>query len=177
MNAKARRELCVTRAALHSFKEIHQLKKLSSLSICLACIIATSSVITATPPHRHTAQQHTAQHNKQHTEAEHNFGSVAFERFHDQLHPLQHDALPSADYKTMRERAAALVRAGQPLTKMRVPADMPDRLAFLKHQKEFTAALTRFRRAATRGTNEQLKTSFTVVHDSFEEMAQLLPRK
>lgn len=130
------------------------------------------------PTRQHNSHQNTAQHNaQQHTETEHNFGNRAFELFHDQLHPLQHDALPGADYKTMRARAADLVRAGQPLTKMRVPEDMPDRAAFLKHQKEFTAALTRFRRAATRGTDEQLKTSFTVVHDSFEEMAQLLPRR
>ena len=144
------------------------MKKLSSILICVTCIIVASSIITATPARRHTAQN---------AETEHNFGNRAFELFHDQLHPLQHDALPSADYKTMRARAADLVRAGQPLTKMRVPSNMPERAAFLKHQKEFTAALTKFRRAATRGTDEQLKTSFTVVHDSFEEMAHLLPRK
>ncbi len=153
------------------------MKKLSSISICLACFIATSSVITATPTPQHNTHQSAAQHDSQHNETEHNFGNRAFEFFHDRLHPLQHDALPNADYKTMRARAADLVRAGQPLTKMRVPEDMPDRVAFLKHQKEFTAALTKFRRAATRGTDEQLKTSFTVVHDSFEEMAQLLPRR
>ncbi len=113
----------------------------------------------------------------QHDEARaRSFGVAAFDRFHEVLHPLQHDALPKGDYKTIRARAAKLVSLGKPLTNMAAPRGTSDISLFKNKQKAFAKALSNFKRDARRGTDEQLKISYSAVHDSFEELVGLLPR-
>ena len=41
---------------------------------------------------------------------------------------------------------------------------------------KFGEALAKFKTDARKGTNEQLKTSYSAVHDSFEMLAAMLPR-
>jgi hypothetical protein len=48
---------------------------------------------------------------------------------------------------------------------------------FRKELKKFKNALSKLRKDAKRGTDAQLEASFSAVHDSFEMLAGMLPRK
>ena len=48
---------------------------------------------------------------------------------------------------------------------------------FRKELKKFKSALGKLRKDAKRGTDAQLEASFSAVHDSFEMLAGMLPRK
>lgn len=119
-----------------------------------------------------------AQQQKKHAEEGRggSFKNADVDRFHDVLHPLQHEALPANDFKTIRAQAPNLARVGRALTRMKTPAGVEDKAAFVKHQKSFTAALRRYQQTAARGSDAKLKTAYLAVHDTFEEMAHLLPR-
>jgi cytochrome c556 len=105
------------------------------------------------------------------------FSNADFDRFHDILHPLQHEALPKNDFATIRREARRLVTAGRPLTRMAVPPGIAETAKFCEEQARFTDALKRFDRAAQRKDDNALKRSYIQVHDTFEEMAHLLPRR
>ena len=101
-----------------------------------------------------------------------------YEDFHDVLHPLQHEALPKKDFRRIRAQSSLLVKRGKALIKLGVPQGTKD-----EHREDFANGLTRFGEAlakfkadARKGTNEQLQTSYSAVHDSFEMLAAMLPR-
>ena len=150
------------------------MKRLAALPVLICCALIVPASLAAQQghgSHSSSAQQ------QQHGGAQHHaFGVRAFDRFHDVLHPLEHEALPKGDFKTIRARAAELVNLGRPITKMSVPRGASDAVMFKNKQKEFAKALANFRRDARSGTDEQLKTSYSAVHDSFEELAGMLPR-
>lgn len=108
---------------------------------------------------------------------QHNFGVKQYDDFHDVLHPLEHEALPKNDFATIRARASQLVKLGQGITKLGVPAGTKaeHQEEFKKELKKFREALVKFRRAAKSGTDAQLKTTYSAVHDSFEMLAGMLP--
>ncbi len=141
-------------------------------------IFALLCVLTFAFNFAHAQETIKPQHN-QPAEAQdkHGFGVAAFDRFHDVLHPLQHEALPNNDFKTIRTQAATLARLGRPLVKMKAPHNITDRAKFTSEQKRFGRALRDYQQAAARDNDDELKTSYIAVHDSFEELAQLLPRK
>lgn len=105
------------------------------------------------------------------------FNNPPFDRFHDILHPLQHEALPKNDFATIRREARRLVAAGRPLARMVIPLGIEDTAKFCEEQARFDDALKRFDRDAKRSDDAALKRSYTLVHDTFEEMAHLLPRR
>ena len=109
---------------------------------------------------------------------QHSFGVKDYDKFHDVLHPLEHEALPKNDFATIRRRSSELVKLGQAITKLGVPngTKAEHRDDFEKELKKFSAALKTFRKNAKSGTDEQLKTSYSAVHDSFEMLAGMLPR-
>lgn len=146
------------------------MKQFFTLTICLLCAFFAAS---ATGAQQHGAQsgQHAA------GESEHNFGAREFDRFHDILHPLQHDALPNNDFRTIRARAADLVTAGRAIVRMPVPRGIADTAAFRRERNNFNRALMNYRRDAQGGTDAQLRVSYEAVHDKFEELAQMLPRR
>ncbi len=106
------------------------------------------------------------------------FGVKEYDDFHEVLHPLEHEALPKNDFATIRARASELVTLGQAITKLGVPnATKPEnRVEFRKQLKSFKEALSKFRSAAKSGTDAELKTTYSAVHDSFEMLAAMLPR-
>jgi hypothetical protein len=108
--------------------------------------------------------------------AEH-FSVKEYEEFHDVLHPLEHEALPKGDFKTIRAQAAELARRGEAILKLGVPAGVKKEHTdeFKEGLKKFSDALTRFRQDAGAGTDAELKESYSAVHDSFEMLAALLP--
>lgn len=110
--------------------------------------------------------------------AEH-FSVREYEEFHDVLHPLEHEALPKGDFKTIRAQAAELARRGEAIVKLGVPAGVrrEHEVEFKEGLKKFGDALSAFRRDAEAGTDAALKESYSAVHDSFEMLAALLPRK
>lgn len=113
------------------------------------------------------------------TAAQHGFSVKEYESFHDVLHPLEHEALPKKDFKRIRSQANLLVKRGNAIVKLGVPegtsADKKEE--FAKELDSFRKALATFKADARRGTNDQLKTSYSAVHDTFEMLAGMLPRQ
>ena len=114
-----------------------------------------------------------------HGKLDHGFSVKEYELFHDVLHPLEHEALPQNDFKRIRGAAEELVTRGEAILKLGVPRGVEQK--YLNEFKEwlgkFGAALKRFKSDAEGGTDEQLKESYSSVHDSFEMLAAMLPRK
>lgn len=102
-----------------------------------------------------------------------------YEDFHHVLHPLEHEALPKKDFKRIRTKSALLVKRGLAIVELGVPAGTSEdqKEEFAKGLKTFSKALARFKTDARKGTNDQLRTSYSAVHDSFEMLAGMLPRK
>ena len=110
---------------------------------------------------------------------QHGFSVKQYEEFHDVLHPLEHEALPKNDFGRIRAQSATLIKHGREIVKLGVPdGTAADQQAeFKKELAKFNGALNKFRTDARRGSNSQLKTSYSAVHDSFEMLASMLPRK
>jgi len=109
---------------------------------------------------------------------QHGFSVKQYEEFHHVLHPLEHEALPNNDFKRIRTKSALLAARGRAIVRLGVPKGTSDeqKAEFAKGLKSFNKALTKFRADARRGTNDQLKTSYSAVHDQFEMLAGMLPR-
>lgn len=110
---------------------------------------------------------------------DHGFSVKEYENFHDVLHPLQHEALPNNDFKTIRAKAPELVTLGDAIMKLGVPRTVEAKHTddFKEWLGRFSAALSQFKRDAKDGTDEQLRESYSAVHDSFEMLAGMLPGK
>jgi hypothetical protein len=106
-------------------------------------------------------------------------GVKEYDAFHDLLRVLQHDALPANDMKTIREKAPDLIKLGEPIVKMGVPHGTKEEnvAKFKEGLKNFEAALKKYGADAKNGSDENLKTSYIAVHDTYEELADILPRK
>ena len=111
--------------------------------------------------------------------AEEYFSVREYNVFHDLLHPLEHEAVPAKDFQRIRSNAAELVRRGEAIVRVGVPRGTSERYLedFRKELKKFKSALGKLRKDAKRGTDAQLEVSFSAVHDSFEMLAGMLPRK
>ena len=109
---------------------------------------------------------------------QHGFSIPQYEKFHDVLHPLEHEALPKKDFRQIRRKAAELVKLGKAIVAVGVPANTKDeqKSEFTKALKDFDKALIRFRSHARTANNTKLKNSYSAVHDSFETLAAMLPR-
>lgn len=105
------------------------------------------------------------------------FSVKEYDQFHKVLHPLEHEALPKNDFATIRARSGELITLGQAITKLGVPRGTKQEHVeqFKKELKKFRSALSKFRTAAKSGTDQQLKSSYSAVHDSFEMLAAMLP--
>ena len=110
---------------------------------------------------------------------QHGFSVKQYEEFHEVLHPLEHDALPKKDFQRIRKQSATLVKHGKEIVALGVPAGVAgeQEVEFKKELAKFNGALNKFRSDARRGSNSRLKTSYSAVHDSFEMLASMLPRK
>jgi hypothetical protein len=111
--------------------------------------------------------------------AQHGFSVKQYEQFHEVLHPLEHEALPNNDFARIRRQSATLVKHGREIVKLGLPdgTAAAQHVEFKKELTKFNSALNKFRTHARRGSNSQLKTSYSAVHDSFEMLAAMLPRK
>ena len=107
------------------------------------------------------------------------FSVKEYEKFHDVLQPLQHEALPNKDFARIRSKAVDFVKLGKALVKAGVPAGVAKTKAdeFRKELKKFNSALNKFSRVAKAGADSDLEASFSAVHDSFEVLAEMLPRQ
>jgi hypothetical protein len=108
--------------------------------------------------------------------AQHGFRVKEYEAFHDVLHPLEHEALPRKDFKRIRAKSSLLVKRGRAIVRVGVPSGTKGDIQeeFKKELERFDKALTKFRTAARMGSNTQLQTSYSAVHDSFEMLAGML---
>jgi hypothetical protein len=111
--------------------------------------------------------------------ADHGFSVKEYEDFHHVLHALQHEALPNNDFKTIRAKAGELLTLGEAILKIGMPRGVEAKHAddFKEWLKRFGSALIEFKRDASNGTDEQLRESYSAVHDSFEMLAEMLPAK
>ena len=110
--------------------------------------------------------------------AEH-FSVKEYEEFHDLLEPLQHEALPNKDWQRIRSNAAEFVKRGKAIVKVGVPAGTAKTnvAKFRFELKKFRNALNKFSQDAKGSDDTKLEASFGAVHDSFEMLAGMLPRK
>jgi hypothetical protein len=108
----------------------------------------------------------------------HGMSVKAYDEFHDVLRPLQHEALPAKDFARIRAQSSLLIKRGKVLVKLGVPKGTKDehKDEFAKGLIKFNQALVKFKADAKKGTDEQLTASYSAVHDSFETLADLLPR-
>jgi len=111
--------------------------------------------------------------------AEEQFSVKEYNEFHDVLHFLQHEALPAKDFQRIRSNSTELVKRGEAIVRLGVPKGTAKARAkeFGKELKKFKGSLAKFRRHAQDGTDTELESSFSAVHDSFEMLAGMLPRK
>ena len=100
-----------------------------------------------------------------------------YEEFHNVLHPLQHNALLSKDFKEIRAKSALLHRRGRAIVKLGISpgTSKENRAEFAIELTKFRKALDKYRQDARRGTDFQLEASYSAVHDSFEMLAAMLP--
>lgn len=107
------------------------------------------------------------------------FSVKEYNEFHQILRPLQHEALPGKDFQRIRSNAGELVKHGEAIVKLGVPPGTAEKYEeeFRKELKRFNDALAKLSEHAKAGTDEQLVESFSSVHDSFEVLAGMLPRK
>ena len=145
--------------------EAHRLKYFRSIiiTVCVALFFASSILTNA----------------KLNIAAQHTFSVKEYDHFHDLLHPLEHEALPKKDYRRIRANASSLVARGKAIVKVGVPAGTSEdqKEAFASELKKFSLALNKFRADARRGNNARLRTSYSAVHDSFEMLVAMLPRR
>lgn len=109
---------------------------------------------------------------------EQEFSVKQYDEFHRVLHPLQHEALPKGDFPLIRSESGELIKHGKAIVKLGVPRGTSAKNVgdFKKELSTFNKALTRFSSDVKTGTDDQLKTSYSAVHDSFEMLAGMLPR-
>ncbi|MGB7924216.1 MAG: hypothetical protein WCF57_13320 [Pyrinomonadaceae bacterium] len=144
--------------------------KRTILSVVLIFAGAILTTVTASTVAAYAATKNVAE--------EHGFGVKEYDEFHHVLRPLQHEALPAKDFKRIRSRAGLLVALGEAIVKLGVPRGVEEKAApqFGERLKRFNEALAKFKTDAVSGTDEQLKVSYLVVHDSFETLAEMLPK-
>ena len=89
---------------------------------------------------------------------------------------MEHEALPRKDFKRIRAKSLLLVKRGRAIVRVGVPHGISEdrKNEFTKELEKFDQALTKFRAAARTGSNTQLQTSYSAVHDSFEMLAGML---
>jgi hypothetical protein len=109
---------------------------------------------------------------------EHEFSVKQYDEFHEVLHPLQHEALPKGDFSRIRAKSGELIKLGKAIVKVGVPRGTKAEQVgeFKKELSKFNKTLVKFRADVKTGTDEQLKNSYSAVHDSFETLAAMLPR-
>ena len=107
------------------------------------------------------------------------FSVKEYDDFHHLLHPLQHEALPAKDFQRIRSNSTELVKRGRNIVRLGVPRGTDDKRVeeFRRELQKFEKALDTFIERSQKGTDEQLEVSFSAVHDSFEILADMLPRK
>jgi hypothetical protein len=106
------------------------------------------------------------------------FSVKEYAHFHAVLHPLQHDALPKNDFKTIRAKAGDLLTLGDAILQLGVPEGVEEKNVkdFTEWLNKFGNALAKFRTDVKGGTDDELKESYLAVHDSFEMLAAMLPK-
>ena len=106
------------------------------------------------------------------------FGVKEYDDFHEVLHHLQHEALPKNDLATIRSRADELVKLGNAIIKLGVPAKTKaDKVEdFKKGLVNFDKVLEKYGADAKSGSDADLKKSYEAVHESFEVLAEMLPK-
>ena len=109
--------------------------------------------------------------------ADEHFKIKEYADFHHLLHMLQHEALPKNDLATIRSKAPELIKLGKPIVKLGVPkgTKAENVEAFKVGLKKFDDALNQYGADAKNGNDNSLKNSYNAVHESFEELAGLLP--
>ena len=92
---------------------------------------------------------------------------------------MQTEALPQNNLATIRSKANELLELGEAIVKLDVPAGIrADKVDAFKNQlADFRKALDKYGANAASGTDADLKTSYSALHDSFEELTGMLARK
>lgn len=112
-----------------------------------------------------------------HDMKEQSFGIKEFDAFHHVLHPLQHEAIPKKDYQAIRAKAAELKTLGDAIVKLGTPDSISKAKKYAQELKEFGEKLAKLQALSEKGTDKEIKKMFAEVHEEFEELAHMLPKK
>ena len=148
----------------------------AALSFCLLFALSSFALAAPDQQRRDQPRQHD-RHGSDHERPGHGFGVREFDRFHEILHPLQHEALPANDYTRIRAAAEELTTRGQAIIELPVPQGVRDADEYRRELARFREALTKYKTDATEGTDDQLRASYEAVHDHFEMLVAQLPRR
>lgn len=148
---------------------------------CLLFIFAFAAICsTAYLPSTGTAAVTNPQegHGNKGHEKKHGMSVKEYDEFHDVLRILQHEALPAKDFAKIRSESSLLIKLGKKLVKLGVPKGVKDehKDEFAKGITTFNEALAKYKTDAKKGTDKQLSASYLAVHDTFEILADMLPR-
>jgi hypothetical protein len=138
-------------------------------TICSTAYLSSTGTTAATSPQ----EGHGKGHGKKH-----GMSVKEYDAFHDVLRILQHEALPAKDFAKIRSESSLLIKLGKKLVKLGVPKGVKDehKDEFAKGITKFNEALAKYKTDAKKGTDEQLSASYLAVHDTFEILADMLPR-
>ena len=101
--------------------------------------------------------------------------TACFDVMHTDKWSELHNQPPLA---TIRNSAKELITLGDAIVKLGVPAGTKEEKveSFKKGLEDFSKALFRYGADAESGSDANLKKSYEAVHESFEELAEMLPK-
>jgi hypothetical protein len=107
----------------------------------------------------------------------HAFALKELDTFHDQLHPLVHDALPAKDFATVRAALDGLHAKSIAIQKAKLPKKLAShRKDFQKQSKMLVTQLSELAKNKETMDDGTLEKKFDEMHETFEQLVQLLSR-
>ena len=93
--------------------------------------------------------------------------------FHELLHPLVHEAYPNKDFSTIRKAIPDLIAAAKKLKIASLPEELKKK-EFKKNSSKLLKELTALNKKKEKLTNEEFGKKFMEMHDTFENIMELM---
>jgi hypothetical protein len=138
------------------------------LSILLSLTIISASLAL-------TQEATKEEQKKEPKKAEHGFALKELTAFHDELHPLVHEALPNGDFDAIRKGTDELLERAMALEKATLPKKFKGRSKeFEKKAGELVQLLQDMSDTKDKVDDATIEKQFNDVHDMFETLAEIL---
>jgi len=111
----------------------------------------------------------------EHKKGEHGFALRELTAFHDVLHPLVHEALPSSDFGSIRKGIDGLLEKAMTIQQAKLPRKLQGRSKeFKKKAAELVKQLEGMSETKNNVDDATIEKQFNDVHDTFESLAELV---